>query len=218
MTQVLKSIRLVLTLSVCMIPAGCSKSVEEGPPQPVAGMPDSGSTPSASAPATPAAPVTAPVVADVDPLTSIFLGLTTTKPENWTPAILENAMQRVRYIVPGVEGEEPASLVIFSIGAGGEVQANIDRWAGQVTNPDGSPGEPKVEEFTVSDMTITLVELLGNYQGMGMAEAKSNQLFLSAIVDAPSGRIFIRLVGQEQTVEANRESYMAFLKGLKPAS
>ena len=218
MTQVLKSIRLVLTLSVCMIPAGCSKSVEEGPPQPVAGMPASGSTPSPSASAPTSTPVPVTPIADIDPLRSIFLGLTTTKPENWTPAILENAMQRVRYIVPGVEGEEPASLVIFSIGAGGEVQANIDRWAGQVTKPDGSPGEPKVEEFTVSDMTITLVELLGSYQGMGMTEAKSNQLFLSAIVDTTTGRIFIRLVGPEKTVEANRESYMDFLKGLKPAS
>lgn len=218
MTQVLKSIRLILTLSVCMIPAGCSKSVEEGPPQPVAGMPDSGSTPSPS-PSTPAStpePVTA--IANLGPETSIFLGLTTTKPEDWMPASLENAMQRVRYIVPGAEGEEAASLVIFSIGQGGEVQANIERWSGQVTKSDGSPGEPKIEEFTVSDMAVTLVELLGSYQGMGMAEAKSNQLFLSAIVDTPFGQIFIRLVGPEKTVEANREGYMSFLKGLKPAS
>ena len=218
MTQVLKSIRLVLTISVCMIPAGCSKSVEEGPPQPVAGMPASGSTPSPSASAPASTPVPVTPIADIDPLRSIFLGLTTTKPENWTPAILENDMQQVRYIVPAAEGEEPASLVVFSIGVGGEVQANIDRWAGQVTKPDGSPGEPKVEEFTVSDMTITLVELLGSYQGMGMAEAKLNQLFLTAIVDTTTGRIFIRLVGPEKTVEANRERYMDFLKGLKPAS
>lgn len=218
MMQVLKSIRLVLTVSVCMIPSGCSKSVEEGPPQPVAGMPDSGSTPSPTASATASIPEPVTPLANLGPQTSIFLGLTTTKPEDWMPASLENAMQRVRYIVPGAEGEKPASLVVFKIGGGGSVQANIDRWAGQVTKPDGSPGEPMVEEFTVSDMPVTLVELLGSYRGMGMAEAKSNQLFLSAIVDTPSGRIFIRLVGPEKTVEANREGYMAFLKGLKPAS
>ncbi len=205
MTQYLKSIHLIFALSVCLIPSGCSKSVDEGQPQPVAGMPAS-------------IPEPAKPIANLGPTTSIFLGLTTTKPEDWASAVLENTMQRVRYLVPGVEGEEPASLVVFSIGMGGEVQANIDRWAGQVTNPDGSPGEPKVEEFTVSDMTVTLVELHGNYQGMGMAGAKSNQLFLAAIIDTSAGRIFIRLVGPAKTVEAHREGYMAFLKGLKPAS
>ena len=209
MTQNLKSIQLILTLSVCLIPAGCSKSVEEAPAQPVAGT--SASTPT---------PIPEPVapIADLGPTTSIFLGLTTTKPEDWASAVLENPMQRVRYIVPGVEGEEPASLVVFSIGMGGEVQANITRWAGQVTQSDGSPGEPKVEEFTVSDMTVTLVELHGNYLGKRMASPKSNQLFLAAIIDTSSGQIFIRLVGPAKTVEAHREGYMAFLKGLKPAA
>ena len=79
MTQYLKSMHRILTLSVCLIPAGCSNSVEEGQPQPVAGMPAS-----IPGPATP--------IVNLGPTTSIFLGLTTTKPEDWAPAILENAM------------------------------------------------------------------------------------------------------------------------------
>lgn len=218
MTHVLKSFGLVLTLSFGMIPAGCSKSVEEGAPQPVGGLPESSSSP-APASATPTStPQPGMPVANADPNTSIFLGLTTTKPEGWEPAVLESSMEKARYLVPAAEGEEQASVVVFSIGGGGAIQANIDRWAGQVTKPDGSPGEPKVEEFMVGDMKVSLVELLGTYQGMGMPAAMPDQLFLSAIIDTPSGRIFIRLVGSQKTVEANREGYMAFLKGLKPAS
>lgn len=218
MPQKMKCSSLFLALSVCMITVGCSKSVEEGAPQPVGGLPESSSSQSPSTSTTASTPQPGMPVANADPNTSIFLGLTTTKPEGWEPAVLESGMEKARYLVPAAEGEEQASVVVFSIGGGGEVQANIDRWAGQVTKPDGSPGEPKVEEFMVGDMKVSLVELLGTYQGMGMPAALPDQLFLSAIIDTSSGRIFIRLVGSQRTVEANREDYMAFLKGLKPVS
>ena len=50
-------------------------------------------------------------------------------------------MRKAQYRLPRVEGDpEDAELVVFYFqGSGGAPQANIDRWIGQFTRPDGSP-------------------------------------------------------------------------------
>ncbi len=207
------------TTCLCVIVlAACSKGVQEGAPQPAAqqaaGQPTAGDT--AAPPST--APQHTPM-AEEDPTVASFLGLSAPKPEHWEKLEPENSMQAARYGVPNPDHTDHASLVVFFLGAaaGGAVQANIDRWASQVTKPDGSPGEPNVQEFVANDLPVTLVELAGAYQGMDMTAPAPDQIFITAIIDAPIGMVFIRLVGPAQTVEANREAYMAMLNGLKPS-
>lgn len=215
---------VLITLTATLL-AGCSKGVEEGAPVEQASTPNPMATsqPPTTAPAQTASPsppqTAAGGIAETDssddPTQIALLGLTAPKPETWEPAPPENSMQNARYVVPGDAG--PATLVIFFFGPGmgGSVQANIDRWAGQYQSAEGGPVEPRVDEFEANGMDITFVELRGTYLGMGTSAPEQETLFLSGIVEAPVGRVFIRLVGPSETVEANREAFMALLEGLE---
>jgi hypothetical protein len=209
---------------------GCSKGVEPGAPvnqpaAPHAGIPAPTAT-TGGAPAmggSPSAPSLSPAAPpSVEATSMTFHGLRAPKPEAWTSVEIENAVQSLRLEVPSPTsapaGGEPAYLVTFYLGGtGGGVQPNINRWAGQFTSADGGPVEPTVTTHQAGGFNITLVELRGTYLGMGTGAPAPNQLFLSAIVEASGGTVFIRLVGPTATVEANREAYMALLNGLGPA-
>ena len=116
--------------------------------------------------------------------------------------------------MPGADGADQAKISVSSVG--GTVEANIARWKGQFRDAAGTPSavEPKVTKFEVADMPVTIVELAGQYKGMGMIDYAPDQLFLTAIVQAPINQIFVKFVGPRKTVEANREAFMAMIKGL----
>ncbi len=212
-------VSMCMFIAVAMLP-GCSKGVEEGAPVSVAppssaptaaAYPQSGAS-SAANPAAPAAP---------DDGTSFnVLGLGMPKPSAWVDAPLQNQMQSARLLVPGEGDAGPADIVYFYFGPGqgGDVRSNIARWTGQFMAPDGGTVEPQVSEFEVHGMAVTMVELEGVYQGMGMPQPQPGMLFLSPIIEAPVGRVFIRLVGPKATVEANREAFMAMINGLQPST
>ena len=73
-----------------------------------------------------------------------------------------------------------------------------------------------VDSFTVGTMPVTLEEIEGEYMGMGGAWHKADQHMLVAMVQAPAGSVYLKLIGPDGTVEANRQAYMQFVKGLKP--
>lgn len=152
-----------------------------------------------------------------DPNVATFLGLRGPKPESWTDQPPPNPMVDTNFVVPAPEGSQPANINVFYFGqgTGGPVEDNIQRWAGQFRTPDGGEVEPDVDSFEVDGMPVTLVELAGEYQGMSDPQARQDQLMLSAIIDAPAGRLFIRLVGDAATIEHNREDYMTFIRGLR---
>lgn len=211
---------LTVGLGLILLPA-CSKGVQEGAPPSAT---DTARPAAPDAAATPTARTDEPVASEPngaamndDPTVIAFHGLTSSKPESWEPAPPENSMQTARYIVPGPDGEEPAALVIFFFGTGkgGSIEDNIDRWAGQFLTLEGGPVEPKIETFEANGLPVTLVELRGTYLGAGIPEPQSDKLFLSAIVEASIGRIFIRLVGPAATVEVNRQAYLDLINGLK---
>ena len=87
---------------------------------------------------------------------------------------------------------------------------------GDDAGADGGPAKAKVETFTVGTMPVTLVEIEGEYMGMGGAWHQADQRMLVSMVQAPVGSVFLKLLGPEGTVDANRQAYMDFVKGLKP--
>ena len=146
-----------------------------------------------------------------------FLGLTAPKPATWIEHPPQSSMHTTMLTVPGSDGADAANIVVFFFGPGqgGTNEANIKRWADQFKSADGKAVEPKTQSLESDGMPITLVELEGQYMGMGAASSTPNQKMLSAIVDAPAGKVFIRFVGQNTTVDANREAYLNMLKNLQ---
>jgi hypothetical protein len=49
----------------------------------------------------------------------------------------------------------------------------------------------------------------------GGGSAKPDQTLLSAIVETPKGSLWIQLHGPRATVRANREAFLAMVRGLK---
>jgi thiol-disulfide isomerase/thioredoxin len=123
-------------------------------------------------------------------------------------------MRAVNYFVPSTNEGAAAELVIFQ-GIGGSPEANIMRWQGQVRSPEGEPAEAEMTQLDVGGVPVTVVELQGQYVGMGQQPPQDDQLFLGAVIDAPAGDLHVRLVGDRETVEANRDAFMAMIRGLQ---
>jgi hypothetical protein len=130
-------------------------------------------------------------------------------PEGWEAVASTSAMRIATYRIPKAAGDkEDAELTV--IRAGGDVQSNITRWAGQF---EGAPA-PKTSERTVNGLKVTVVDLEGAFKGMSMpgqgaAEKKEGYAMLAAIVESPKGgdAHFFKLTGPRATVEAARAGF-----------
>ena len=128
-------------------------------------------------------------------------------------------MRAANYTVPGRDGNEAAHIVVFYFGPdqGGSIDANIDRWQSQF-EPDENMDlvEPQISRFEANGMPVTLVELAGSWMKMGMTWYTADQLFIMAIVESPSGNVFIRFAGQTATVEDARPQFVKMVRSLHP--
>lgn len=152
-----------------------------------------------------------------DPTTAVFLGLKTTKPATWLWQPPKRSMRKANYLIPGRNGSEPAELIVthFPEAPGNTPEANIQRWTSQFRSADGGPAKAEVERLTVEGMPVTLMEINGEYMGMGGAWHKADQRMIVAMVQAPAGSVFIKLLGPDDTVLVNREAFIDFIRGLK---
>ena len=152
-----------------------------------------------------------------DPGLAIFLGYEAPTDLIWRWEPPRNQMRLVNWVIPSPPGAEPAELTIthFPEAAGNTREANIRRWASQFRGDDLAP-QPEVTSLTVSDMPVTMVELQGEYLGMGGGWHKADYIMLVAMVESPKGSIFIKMLGSTQTVNAARPAFMAMVEGLRP--
>jgi hypothetical protein len=145
-------------------------------------------------------------------------GLKWTAPTAWKS---EGArpMRAATYTIPSSAGDQAnAECVVyfFGSGQGGSVQANLERWKGQIVGPDGKPADAKIAKRTVHGLPVTTIDASGDYSGMGgpMAAAKSvqsNYRLLGAIIEGPGGNVFIKLTGPAKTVAASQAQFEQLL-------
>ena len=210
-----------LVLMLClMLGWGCSD--KPAPPAPPAPAQDTAAPPptgllgnrSAAAATIDTSPMTAP---PADNVTVEVLGLTGTKPATWIWTPPTRSMRKANFTVPGPDGSEAAELVIthFPEAPGNTIEANISRWAKQFRTIDGGTPVPTVDAFEADSMNITVVELHGEYMGMGGHWHKANHAMVVAIVEAPAGTVFIKLLGPDATVAAHHDGYMEYVRSLR---
>ena len=152
-------------------------------------------------------------------------GLKFTAPSGWISEAPSSSMRQAQYRLPRTEGDsEDAELVVFYFqGGGGGVQANIDRWIGQFTKPDGSPANDvaKVARKDVHGIPVTIVDVSGTFGGgmgpMGQSEApKTNYRMLGAVAEAGNGPWFFKLTGPARTVGKWEPSFETFVDSIQP--
>ncbi|MDP6986764.1 MAG: hypothetical protein QGG74_01850 [Phycisphaerales bacterium] len=152
-----------------------------------------------------------------DPRSADFVSLRAPTDPTWRWEPPRNDMRKINWVIPGVEGEEPAELVVthFPEASGNTTTANIERWTSQFRGDDLAP-QPDITQMEVSGMPVTLVELRGQYRGMGGGWHKDDYTMLVAMVTSPHGSVFIKLLGPTDTVSMTRTAFMDMIEGLKP--
>ena len=115
-------------------------------------------------------------------------------PSDWVSKAPSSSMRVAEWSLPKAAGDsEDATLTIFFFGAtqGGNVQANVDRWIGQMSQPDGraSKDVAKTSSLTSHGLKISMVDVTGTY--------------------------FVKLVGPAKTVDKWNDSFESFLKTLR---
>ena len=145
-----------------------------------------------------------------------FAGLSGPIPVTWTWEPPRHHFRVAQWIVPGREGAEPAELVVttFPEASGNTIQNNIDRWTRQFRSTDGSPPRPTIDAKTVNELSTTMVDLEGEYLGMGGGWHKADYRMLVTIIETPDGSVFIKLLGPAETVSANADGYKTLIQNL----
>ncbi|MFO7768037.1 MAG: hypothetical protein R6W82_03650 [bacterium] len=143
-----------------------------------------------------------------------------TLPEGWIRETPGSTMRVEQFRLPG-EGSGDAELAVFHFpGTGGTVQANIDRWLGQFSRPDGSPIREHAELDTLhtDGRSVVIVDVSGTYDpGMmgGGSGPLTDHRLLGAITTEPDGPWFYKLVGPRPAVERWESSFYDFVRSLR---
>jgi hypothetical protein len=144
-------------------------------------------------------------------------------PAEWTAEQPTSSMRVAQYRLPRAEGDSAdATLVVFYFGQGqgGSVEANLDRWIGQVQQPDGSSSKSKakIDNTTINRMPVTLLDVTGNYTesmtggGGGGQQIQGLARMRAAVIETAKGAYYIKLVGPEKTVNRQDANFMGFIK------
>ena len=152
-------------------------------------------------------------------------GLEYTVPPGWITETPASSNRKAQYRLPRVPGDaEDGEVVVYYFqGGGGTAQANVDRWIGQFSLPDGrsAAGAAKTESLRVGGIPITRVDVSGNYSGsmmpMQKAVPKAQFRMLAAIAEAGNGPWFFKLTGPEKTVARWESSFKSLLNSIKQA-
>jgi len=157
--------------------------------------------------------------------TFALAGLTYSAPPAWHTRPPSSSMRVAEFVIPKAQSDtEDAELVIYYFGAGGGggVEANIDRWIGQVQQPDGSASKAKAKrvERTINGLKVTTIDVSGTYTAEmrpGATEHynKPGYRLCAAVIDTPQGAHYIKMTGPAKTVGAAQADYEKFLSSLK---
>ena len=149
-------------------------------------------------------------------------GVRWTAPPGWK-AEAARPMRAATYSIPLAAGDQGiAECVVNFFGAeqGGSVEANIERWRGQVLGADGKPAVAKIDKRPGRGVPITLIDTSGTYTGMGgpmTAGAKpvSGYRLMGAIVEGPGGSVFFKLTGPAKTIAAQQKNFEQLLASIQ---
>lgn len=158
-------------------------------------------------------------------------GFSLEAPEGFVKVRPSSGMVESEFSIPsqgkGADGAELPPGRMTVMGAGGSVQANIDRWCGQFSQPDGGDTKEKTttKNFKVAGSSVTMVDISGTYldqPGGPFAGGKTIQRpeyrMLAGIVETPNaGNYFLKFYGPAVTVENHAAGFKKMLEGMVPA-
>jgi hypothetical protein len=155
---------------------------------------------------------------------ALAAALTFTMPHGWQATTPASSMRVAEFTLPRAAGDaEDAQLVVYYFGGqGGSVQANIDRWVGQMQQPGGASSDAAARRVTrtVNGLRTTLLDVSGTYvaeMSPGAAERnnKPNFRLRAGVVETANGPYYIKLTGPEKTIAKWDQAFEQFVASLK---
>lgn len=147
-------------------------------------------------------------------------------PEGWQRVQPKSRIVETEFAISSEEGLQPGRMTVM--GAGGSIEANIDRWFGQFGQPDGSATKDRaaIKKLTIAGCKVTLVDVSGTFRDMpggpfagGKTVERPSYRMLAAIVETPSqGNYFLKFYGPSVTVGAYVDGFQTMVEGIVPAS
>ena len=150
--------------------------------------------------------------------------LTYNAPEAWHARPASSSMRVAEFVVPKAPGDpEDAEVIIYYFGGqGGSVDANVDRWIGQMQQPDGTPSKDRATRTssTVNGLKVSGVDLTGTFVAEmrpGATEHfnKPDFRLRAAVVETPRGPYYIKMTGPAKTVAAADADFKKLLASLR---
>ena len=144
-------------------------------------------------------------------------------PAEWTVQSTSSSMRVVQYALPKIAGDaEDGELVVYFFGGtGGSVDANIERWVGQMQQPDGKPSKDvaRRSDRKVNGLAVTLLDISGTYTaevrpGSTERHNKPGYRMRTAVVTTPKGPYFVKAVGPAKTVEHWNKAFEGFIDSM----
>lgn len=150
-------------------------------------------------------------------------GVTFTPIAGWKD-VGPSGMRQAQYRLDPVEGDTAeAEVNVFYFGqeSGGGVEANLARWIGQMTLPDGGNPADKAARstFTADGMPGHIVSLDGTYKSGGGrpmgggGEQLPGYRLVGVVLEGPQGSLFFKLTGPVATAGAMESDLLAMVKG-----
>jgi len=152
-------------------------------------------------------------------------GLLLEAPAGWKRVQPKSGIVETEFSIPSAGDLPPGRMTVM--GAGGSVQANVDRWYGQFTQPDGSDTKQKAVSKTIkiAGCTVTMVDVAGTFKDSpggpfagGKTIDRPDYRMLAAIVETPgSGSQFLKFYGPAATVAQEADGFRTMIEGMVPA-
>ena len=145
-------------------------------------------------------------------------------PGDWKKVEPAVNMIEAEFSIEPIEGDKNAGRLTV-MGAGGSVEANIDRWIGQVIQPDGSSTRDmaNISEKKLQGCTVHVLDVSGTYLDQRGPQApkveQKGYRLLAAIIETDSlGSYFVKLYGPEKTIAKQKNAFVKMVEETKIAN
>ncbi len=145
------------------------------------------------------------------------------EPAGWTAKPVTSSMRAAQFVLSEKKGEE-AEMVVYYFGqsGAGPLEANIDRWLGQLTQTNGKPTKDiaKIEKAKFAGQDATIISATGHIMTSAMPGGPppmdiADGMLLAAIVESPTGPYYFKGTGSRKTLQANMAKFKAMLSSLQ---
>lgn len=139
-------------------------------------------------------------------------GLVFDVPTGWQAETPANSMRLAQFAVPGTAGQD-AQLTVTR--AGGGVEPNIQRWISQFPM---TAEQPERDTTSVNGLAVHTLTIYGTMRGGtpgGPQQAMDNYGMRGAVVETPSGLVFIKLTGPAETIRVAGDDWRTFTSSVR---